>query len=65
VPKEGLEKFLKELNKELKALKPGECLVYGTKKGTESSLGLVLSLSHVKNLEVMTRLGRVYAYKEK
>jgi len=75
VPREQLEKllveekekseFLKELNKELKALKPGECLVYETKEGTESLLGLALRLTPVKHLELIVRPGKVYACKER
>lgn len=59
--KDGL---IKELNKELKALKPGECLVYEAKVGMESALSLVLALSHIKNLKLIDRPGKVYAYKE-
>ena len=74
VPKEQLEEllveetrrdeFLKELNKELKALEPGECLVYEAKVGMESILSLVLTLSHIKNLKLIDRPGKVFAYKE-
>lgn len=74
VPKEELEELLaeekrkdglvKELNKELEALKPGECLVYEAKVGMESIMGLVLTLSHVKDLKLIDRPGKVYAYKE-
>ena len=58
--KDGLAKELKE---ELKALKPGECLVYETRVGMESALSLSLGLS-VKHLKLITRPGKVYAYKE-
>ncbi len=56
--------FVKELKKELKALEPGGCLVYETKEGMESAMGLSLGLS-VRNLRLITRPGKVYAYKEK
>jgi len=74
VPKEQLEEllveetekgeFIEEINKELKALKPGECLVYEAKVGMESTLSLVLTLSHIKSLKLIERPGKVYAYKE-
>lgn len=74
VPKEELEELLaeekkkdgliEELNEELRALKPGECLVYEAKVGMESILSLVLTLSHIKKLKLIDRLGKVYAYKE-
>ena len=57
------DEIVKELSKELKALKPGECLVYEAKAGMESILSLSLGLS-VKKLKVITRPGKVYAYKE-
>lgn len=57
--------LIEELNEELKALKPGECLVYEAKIGMESVLSLVLTLSHIKNLKLIDRPGKVYAYKEK
>jgi len=57
------DKLVKELKKELKALKPGECLVYEAKKGMESIMSLSLGLS-VKKLKLITRPGKVYAYKE-
>lgn len=58
--KDGL---VKELKEELKALKPGECLVYETRAGMETALSLSLSLS-VKKLKLIVRPGKVYAYKE-
>jgi len=74
VPKEKLDELLAEEKKkdvlidelkgELKALKPGECLVYETKEGMESILSLGLGLS-VKNLKLITRPSKVYAYKER
>lgn len=74
VPKEQLEEllaeekeksgFLREINKELKALKPGECLVYEAKVGMESTMSLVLTLSHIEHLRLIERPGKVYAYKE-
>ncbi len=73
VPKEEFKELLveetrkveivKELNKELKALKPGECLVYETKEGAESTMGLSIRLSS-KDLKLITRPGKVYAYRE-
>lgn len=57
------DEFAEELKKELKALKPGECLVYETKEGAESSMSFSLCLT-VKNLKLITRLGKVYAYKK-
>lgn len=75
VPKEQLEELLAsekskdeivgEVNKELKALKPGECLVYKARVGMESAMSLSLSFSRVNNLKLITRPGKVYAYKEK
>ena len=74
LPKEELEKLLaeekkkgelvKEITRELKALKPGGCLVYEAKAGMESALSLILTLSNIKGLELTTRPGKVYAYKE-
>lgn len=58
------DRLVKEINEELKALKPGECLVYEAKVGTESILSLVLTLSHIRNLKLIDRPGKVYAYKE-
>lgn len=57
-------KIIGDINKELKALKPGECLVYEARVGMESVLSLSLSFS-VKNLKLVTRPGKVYAYKER
>ena len=59
------DELISELYKELKVLKPGECLVYETKEGTESALSLVLSFSPIKNLKLIDRPGKVYAYKER
>jgi len=56
--------LLDEINKELKALKSGEGLVYEAKVGMESVLSLVLTLSHIKHLKLIDRPGKVYAYKE-
>lgn len=74
VPREQLEELLaeekkkdgliKEINEELEALKPGECLVYKAKVGMESIMSLVLTLSHTKDLKLIDRPGKVYAYKE-
>lgn len=74
VPREQLEEliaeekrkdvFVEELKKELKALKPGECLVYEAKVGLESVMSSSLGLS-VKKLKLITRPGKVYAYKER
>ena len=58
------DEIANELKKELKALKPGECLVYETKEGMESILSLSLGLS-ARNLKLITRPGKVYAYKER
>ncbi len=58
------DKLVKELNKELKALEPGGCLVYEAKVGMESIMSLSLGLS-VKHLKLITRPGKVYAYKER
>ncbi len=75
VPRDELEKLLaeekrkddhvKELNRELMALKPGECLVYETREGAESALELSLGLVHGEHLKLIVRPGKVYAYKEK
>jgi len=74
VPGEQLEELLAEeekndefvgrLYEELRALKLGECLVYEAKVGMESIMSLSLDLSHIKNLKLITRPGKVYAYKE-
>ena len=57
------DEIAEELKKELKALKPGECLIYETKAGMETLMSLSLGLA-VKKLKVITRPGKVYAYKE-
>jgi len=59
------DEIVGEVTKELKALKPGECLVYKTIVGMESIMSLSLSFSRVSNLKLITRPGKVYAYKEK
>ena len=74
VPKEQLEELLveekkkdglvKEIKEELKALKPGECLVYEAKVGMTSIMSLSLDSFHIKNLKLISRPGKVYAYKE-
>ena len=74
VPKEELEKLLREeeeksefgreLNKELKGLKVGECLLYKVREGAERIVSLGFAFPHDKGVEIFTRPGKIYAYKK-
>ena len=58
------EEFVRAIHKELRDLKPGECLLYETEEGKESTLKLCLSLYLVKELEIIERPGKVYVHKK-
>ncbi|GAH50100.1 unnamed protein product [marine sediment metagenome] len=73
VPREELEKLLKEeeektelareLSKELKEMRSGECLLYRVPEGAEKLTSLAFTLSHDEGVEIFTRPGKIYAYK--
>ena len=61
------EKFLQEFDAELRAIKPGECLMYEAPEGKESVAGFSLSLtvSKIKGLRLFTEGRKSYVYREK
>ncbi len=74
VPREQLVEILleekrkdnrvKDLGEELKTLKPGQCLVYDAKAGMAPLLGLSIDMFHIRDLKLIVRPDKVYAYKE-
>ena len=60
------EEFRNQLEDELKAIKPGECLVYEVKGRTGASTEIALSLFISKiGLKMITEGDRTYIYREK
>ena len=61
------DKFVKQIEEELKAIKPGECLLY--KSGLEvplwASVGFALLVDRIKGLKVIKEEYGVYVYREK
>ena len=59
------EKFISDLEVELKAIKPGEGLVYEAKEDSDfsSSLGLSLLAGKVGGLKIITEDRKTYVYR--
>ena len=61
------EEGRKQLEAELKAIKPGECLLYEarTEMGILGNLGLSLFIGKIKGLKMITEGDKTYIYREK
>ena len=61
------DKFVKQVEEELKAIKPGECLLYesGPQAPLWASVGLALLVDRIKGLKVIKEENRAYVYREK
>ena len=61
------DKFAEELEAELKAIQPGECLLYEARKGIGdfASIGFSLLVGRIKGLKITTEDERTYVYREK
>ena len=60
-------KFQEQLQEELKAIKPGECLLYEARPEAPlwASVVLALVVDRIKGLKMIREENRVYVYKEK
>ena len=61
------DRFVKQLEDELKALKPGECLLYEYQPEAPlwASIGLGLIVDRIKGLKEIREENLVYVYREK
>jgi len=61
------EEGRKQLEAELKAIKPGECLLYETRTemGILGNLGLSLFVGQIKGLKMVTEGDRTYIHRER
>ena len=61
------DKFLKQMEDELKAIKPGECLLYESRPEANlwASVGLSLLVDKIKDLKTIKEENRVYVYRDK
>lgn len=61
------EEFRKRFEAELKAIKPGECLLYESKvgRGSFTNLGVSLFIGQIKGLKMITEGDKTYIYREK
>lgn len=61
------DRFVKQIEEELGAIKPGECLLYESKPGAPlwASIGLSLLVEKVKGLKVIGEDNQTYIYREK
>ena len=61
------DKFVKQIEQELKALKPGECRVYESRPEAPLwiNLGLALLVDKTKGLKSIKVENRTYVYREK
>ncbi len=61
------DKFVKQVEEELKALKPGECRVYESRPEAPlwASVGLALRVAKIKGLKSIKVENRTYIYRAK
>ncbi|GAH42424.1 unnamed protein product [marine sediment metagenome] len=61
------DKFVKQVEEELKALKPGECRLYKSRPEAPlwASVGLALLEDKIKGLKTIKEENRTYIYREK
>lgn len=61
------DEFVKQMEEELKAIKPGGCLLYESNPQAPLwvDIGLALLIDRVKGLETIKEPGRVYVYRSK
>ncbi len=61
------DKFVKQMEEELEAIKPGECLLYEAILGAPLwvSVGLAILVGRVKGLKVIEDKNCTYVYREK
>lgn len=61
------DEFVKQLEEELKAIKPGECLLYESNPQSPlwADIGLALLLDRVKGLETIKEPRHIYVYRRK
>jgi len=59
--------FVKQMEDELKAIKPGECLLYESRPETDlwASVGLSLLVDRIKDLKMIKVGNRAYIYRDK
>lgn len=61
------DKFVKQIEEEIKAIKPGECLLYesGPEAPLWASVGLALLVDRIKGVKVIKEENCVYVYRGK
>lgn len=61
------DKFVKQMEDELMAIKPGECLLYESQPQAPLwvSIGLALLIDRVKGLKMIKEENRAYVYRDK
>jgi len=62
----GRDRFVKQMEDELKAIKPGECLLYESRPESPlwASIGLSLVVDKIKGLKMIKEENRTYIYRE-
>ena len=61
------DKYVKQVEEELKVLKPGECLLYEPRPGVPlwADVGLALLVDRIKDLKRIKEGNYTYIYREK